>query len=238
MALIDDPEKTRAKLDALADYAAQVVAGAKLNLRSMTREPPINVRREEARAPEPWRDRYDRHGRPYSVEVHVSVVMPDNPNGTTGFPVFRAKMGRLTAFGPTEKWGVVVQLGRRSPGREAPEAKTLPSKAAVRRAVLEAVEPYLPRVGARADPREVAAFVAAQSYMDLERSERSEPGEVPGTHLRFATRQHGSVGDGRPGREDVLHARELKRALHAEYGRRVRVAVDTVDEWTDLTVEV
>jgi hypothetical protein len=53
--------------------------------------------------------------------------------------------------------------------------------------------------------------------------------------LIFATREHGSVGDETPGREDIVHAREMKLAILANVDG-VTAYIDTCDEWVSLIV--
>lgn len=68
----------------------------------------------------------------------------------------------------------------------------------------------------------------------VEESNNGEEGETS-DEMIFTTRDNGSVGDCTPGREDILHAREMKRAILANVAG-VTCHVDTCDEWTSLIV--
>lgn len=75
----------------------------------------------------------------------------------------------------------------------------------------------------------VRAFMAERSYLEL------EAGQGPGaSELAYATRENGDVGDERPGRADIVHAREMRKELEATFP--VKVEIDTCDEWVNLYI--
>ena len=56
--------------------------------------------------------------------------------------------------------------------------------------------------------------------------------------LAFTTREHGDVGDERPGREDIREARRLAALINQHFTGMVKTTVDYVDEWTTLDIRM
>jgi len=80
--------------------------------------------------------------------------------------------------------------------------------------------------------KDVREFIQRRrTYFDLDES-------TP-TTLMYSTREHGDVGDERPGSEDIAEARGLRKELIEEFGAgSIRVGIEPVDEWVHLTVTV
>lgn len=79
------------------------------------------------------------------------------------------------------------------------------------------------------DREKIRAFMREHSYMDLDADEAHG--------LAYGTRDNGDVGEERPGRADILHAREMRSALAiapwcARFPGRVHVA--RVNTWDRL----
>jgi hypothetical protein len=53
-------------------------------------------------------------------------------------------------------------------------------------------------------------------------------------YFSITTREHGDIGDERPGSEDIQKAREIARKFLAKYGKKYSVEVDTTDEWVNV----
>jgi len=77
----------------------------------------------------------------------------------------------------------------------------------------------------------VEKFINGQrTYMDLD--------DHGSNYLNYSTRENGDVDDERPGREDVQHAKALRKALEAEFGAAIKVGVEIIDEWVHLDVRL
>ena len=62
--------------------------------------------------------------------------------------------------------------------------------------------------------------------------------DYDGENLTAVTREHGSVGEERAGKEDIKEAKRLKGLIDKQFGDAVKVTVEPVDEWVDITVEI
>ena len=74
----------------------------------------------------------------------------------------------------------------------------------------------------------VEKFINGRTYMDLD--------DHGSNYLNYSTRDNGD--DERPGREDVQHAKALRKALEAEFGAAIKVGVEIIDEWVHLDVQL
>ena len=72
---------------------------------------------------------------------------------------------------------------------------------------------------------------ASKTWFDLE-DQNLISGSV---HCRLVTRENGDVGEGTPGRKDVLEARRLKKEILEAFPGS-SVSIESVDEWVDLEV--
>lgn len=52
----------------------------------------------------------------------------------------------------------------------------------------------------------------------------------------FVTRDNGSVGDEKPGKEDFKEAQRLKKIINKKFKNKVNIQIDDVDEWTHIEV--
>lgn len=77
------------------------------------------------------------------------------------------------------------------------------------------------------DLDKVRAFMRERSYMDPD----SDAGEGV---LAYGTRDNGDVGEERPGRADITHARDMRKELELAFD--VKVEIDTCDEWVNLYI--
>lgn len=86
--------------------------------------------------------------------------------------------------------------------------------------------------------KDIAAFLdwktAVRSIMKTSYFDEEEAYGQGENELLFATRENGEVGDERPGRSDILAAKELRDRVQREVPG-VKGMVGTVDEWTNLS---
>jgi hypothetical protein len=76
---------------------------------------------------------------------------------------------------------------------------------------------------------DVIAFVRGlHTYMDVSRQ---------GDELTIDTRDHGDVGEGRPGKEDLAEGRRVAVQLRERFPD-LKVELDRIDEWVTIFVRV
>ena len=66
---------------------------------------------------------------------------------------------------------------------------------------------------------------------DLEKTTWFKLEEISDYEIMFQTRDHGSVGDEEPGKEDVLEAHRLKFKLQDILPNDWKIQIDEIDEW-------
>ena len=62
--------------------------------------------------------------------------------------------------------------------------------------------------------------------------------DYDGENLNAVTREHGNTGEETAGKEDIKEAKRLEGLIEKQFGDAVKVIVEPVDEWTDITVEI
>jgi len=95
----------------------------------------------------------------------------------------------------------------------------------------QVVERFLTAAPKSVSIEDIRDFIKKErTWMDLE--------EEDDKSLLYTTRDHGDMENDEPGREDLNHAKALGRAVLREFGRAVKVELDYIDEWTQLTIEL
>ena len=77
--------------------------------------------------------------------------------------------------------------------------------------------------------QEIAKFAAKASGFDLD--------SIDGETIQLSTRANGDVGSETPGKEDIRTAFAAAREIHERFPQ-ANCSIDTVDEWTNLAVEI
>lgn len=81
---------------------------------------------------------------------------------------------------------------------------------------------------------DVLAYIASLKTW-LTQEHGAEADEAREGVLRLATRDHGDVGDEKPGQEDLAEAGRVGRSIRAQFPT-LRATRDVIDEWVDLDI--
>ena len=80
------------------------------------------------------------------------------------------------------------------------------------------------------------AIRATGTYLRDESPDPDDPDNTERQHLAYATRQNGDVGEERASPRDYKEAIRVRDALRSEFGDKIEVHVEDVDEWINLDV--